>query len=143
MMTLSKKTHIRNYLISKKLPLDVLMEVTDHFEIQVESLQREEEISFDEAFKLTENIWQKDFRLTKKSFFFLWKSTCNCKGNSERNQQETPQKVFNDSFCTNVIAISYCKVYDERLLFYDQCSNLCFVRNINCDTDHRLCFFKN
>lgn len=93
MMTLSEKTHIRNYLISKKLPLDVLMEVTDHFEIQVESFQRDEEISFDEAFKLTENVWQKDFRLTKKSFFSFGKVPVIVK----EIQRETNKKLLKKS----------------------------------------------
>ena len=49
-MTELQLTEIRNYLLSKKLPIDILIEVNDHFVSQINDLQREENLSFEEAF---------------------------------------------------------------------------------------------
>ena len=48
-MTELQLTEIRNYLLSKKLPIDILIEVNDHFISQISDLQREENLSFEEA----------------------------------------------------------------------------------------------
>jgi hypothetical protein len=41
MITEPQLTEIRNYLLSKKLPIDILIEVNDHFVSQILDLQRE------------------------------------------------------------------------------------------------------
>ncbi|WP_313503972.1 hypothetical protein [Kaistella carnis] len=46
MISSTEQTQIRDYLIYKKLPIDILLEVQDHFENQIESLERENNISF-------------------------------------------------------------------------------------------------
>ena len=53
MLTELHHTEIRNYLLSKKLPIDILIEVNDHFVSQINDLQREENLSFEEAFEKT------------------------------------------------------------------------------------------
>jgi hypothetical protein len=40
MITEPQLTEIRNYLLSKKLPIDILIEVNDHFISQILDLQR-------------------------------------------------------------------------------------------------------
>ena len=40
MFTDSQLTEIRNYLLSKNLPIDILIEVNDHFISQISDLQR-------------------------------------------------------------------------------------------------------
>ncbi len=52
---------IRNYLFTKKLPIDVLMEVNDHFVSQILEMQNEGE-TFEEAFIKTKNAWRKDLK---------------------------------------------------------------------------------
>ena len=42
MLTETHLTEIRNYLLSKKLPIDILIEVNDHFISQISDLQKEE-----------------------------------------------------------------------------------------------------
>ena len=68
MFTETQLTEIRNYLLSKKLPIDILIEVNDHFISQITDLQREENLSFEEAFEKTKIIWEEEFKLTN-SFF--------------------------------------------------------------------------
>ena len=57
-------TEIRNYLLSKKLPIDILIEVNDHFVSQISDVQKEENLSFDEAFEKTKEYWKEEFRPT-------------------------------------------------------------------------------
>ena len=68
-MTESQLTEIRNYLLSKKLPIDILIEVNDHFISQINDLQREENLDFSEAFEKTKLKWDYEFILVKKNFF--------------------------------------------------------------------------
>ena len=54
---------IRNYLLTKKLPIDILIEVQDHFVSQILDLQWEENLSFEEAFEQTKLNWKKELHL--------------------------------------------------------------------------------
>jgi hypothetical protein len=65
----SQLTEIRNYLLSKKLPIDILIEVNDHFVSQINDLQREENLDFAEAFEKTKLKWDYEFILVRKNFF--------------------------------------------------------------------------
>jgi hypothetical protein len=61
-MTELQLTEIRNYLLSKKLPIDILIEVNDHFVSQISDLQKDENLSFDEAFEKTKLSWDKELK---------------------------------------------------------------------------------
>ena len=54
----SQLTQIRNYLLEKKLPIDILLEVQDHFVSQINDLQKEENLSFDDALEKTKKSWE-------------------------------------------------------------------------------------
>lgn len=54
----SQLTHIRNYLLEKKLPIDILLEVQDHFVSQINDLQKEENLPFDKALEKTKKSWE-------------------------------------------------------------------------------------
>jgi len=58
-----QESEIRNYLLSKKLPIDILIEVNDHFVSQISDLQREENLSFKDAFEKTKNDWKNELKL--------------------------------------------------------------------------------
>ena len=62
MITAPQLTEIRNYLLAKKLPIDILIEVNDHFVSQILDLQREENLSFEEAFEKTKLSWDKELK---------------------------------------------------------------------------------
>ena len=59
-MTERQLTEIRNYLLSKKLPIDILIEVNDHFVSQINDLQREENLSYEDAFEKTKENWKEE-----------------------------------------------------------------------------------
>ena len=64
MLSESQLSEIRNYLLSKKLPIDILIEVNDHFVSQIIDLQREENLSFEEAFEKTKENWKEELTLS-------------------------------------------------------------------------------
>lgn len=73
MITKSQKTEVRRYLESKKLPIDVIMEVEDHFTSQIESFQLQNHDTFYTAFYKTKLLWVKDFELVRKSWIAFGK----------------------------------------------------------------------
>ena len=60
MITEPQLTEIRNYLLSKKLPIDILIEVNDHFISQILDIQREENLGFEEAFEKVKENWKEE-----------------------------------------------------------------------------------
>lgn len=64
-MTESQLAEIRDYLLERKLPLDILLEVQDHFVSQIQDLINEKNLSFEEAFGRTKLMWRSEFRMTK------------------------------------------------------------------------------
>ena len=63
-MTETQLSEIRNYLLSKKLPIDILIEVNAHFISQITDLQREENLSFEEAFEKVKDDWKEELTLS-------------------------------------------------------------------------------
>ena len=59
-MTELQLIEIRNYLLAKKLPIDILIEVNDHFISQINDLQKEENLSFEEAFEKVKESWKEE-----------------------------------------------------------------------------------
>ena len=59
-MTEHQLPEIRNYLLAKKLPIDILIEVNDHFVSQILDIQREENLGFDEAFEKVKENWKEE-----------------------------------------------------------------------------------
>lgn len=62
-MNENQTIEIRNYLLSKKLPLDLLLEVQDHFLSQISHLEIEENLSFDEAFEKVKLSWKHELKM--------------------------------------------------------------------------------
>ena len=60
MITESQLTKIRNYLLAKKLPIDILIEVNDHFVSQILDIQKEENLGFEEAFEKVKESWKEE-----------------------------------------------------------------------------------
>lgn len=72
MISPEQHKEIVNYLFSKKLPLDLLVEVEDHMKEQIESLLDDGK-TFEDAFAETKQNWQKD--LSEKWMLFRGKRT--------------------------------------------------------------------
>lgn len=63
MITSNQRSEIRNYLLSKNLPIDILMEVEDHFVSQINDLVREKNLNFQEAFEKVKLTWKPELRM--------------------------------------------------------------------------------
>lgn len=59
---------ITEYLISKKMPLDILLEVKDHMAEQVLDIEQNQNVDFSTAFQETKKEWESDLEM-RRSFF--------------------------------------------------------------------------
>lgn len=64
-MTNEQKNEVRQYLLSKKLPLDILIEVEDHVINQLEEVLLRNKVSFEDAFMQVKGLWQEDLQTEK------------------------------------------------------------------------------
>ena len=74
-MTDLQEAQIRDYLLLKKLPIDILLEVNDHFIAQIKNLEIDEDLQFEEAFKIVKENWRNDLTLSWKGEFNVSNST--------------------------------------------------------------------
>ena len=63
-MTNEQKNEVKQYLLTKKLPIDLLMEVEDHFLSQINDKEAGGKMSFEEAFNSTIIAWHDDLKLS-------------------------------------------------------------------------------
>jgi hypothetical protein len=73
MITETQRTEIRQYLVTKNLPLDVIMEIEDHFVSQIENFEFDRNNTFEQAFYKTKLIWMGDFQMVWKSLISFGK----------------------------------------------------------------------
>jgi len=59
----SNEKKVWDYLLLKKLPIDVLIEVQDHFMSQITDLQKKRNVVFESAFEEAKNIWKPEFKM--------------------------------------------------------------------------------
>ena len=62
MINESQTQEITTYLLEQKLPLDILLEIQDHIISQISELEREENLSFEEAFVKAKDSWRSELR---------------------------------------------------------------------------------
>lgn len=95
MITELQLTEIRNYLLSKKLPIDILIEVNDHFVSQITDFQGEENLNFEEAFDKVKLSW-------KEELIPYWKGDWDLqdRNNLVRNLEKNIFKEINKKFLT-------------------------------------------
>lgn len=70
-MTKEQEHQIIQYLLDKRLSLDVASEIFDHMSFQVIDLMQAENISFDEAWLMTKRAWQKELSTTYDVMYSL------------------------------------------------------------------------
>ena len=107
-MTIEQKTEIRQYLLSKKLPVDLLMEVEDHFISQINEVQAEKKLSFDDAFNVKIISWYDDLKLS-------WDGNWSLEDTSVFIKKSTRQTLFSIFKKSAMIAVI---MYVIVVLFY-------------------------
>ncbi len=68
-MTAEQQTQIREYLLSKNLPIDFLPEIEDHFYSQVSKFMDNQNTSFATAFQQTKLLWAPELKMVRKAWF--------------------------------------------------------------------------
>ena len=114
MTSKDQQIQIHQYLLSKRLPIDILLEVQDHFQTQIEGHIQELNISFAEAFSLTQITWQKDFKLVQKSFLSFGKVPRIVKA----IQSEVSEKMIKKSIFI-AIAVFFFQLLSAKLMMKD------------------------
>ena len=122
MLSESQLTEIRNYLLSKKLPIDILIEVNDHFVSQISDLQREENLNFEEAFEKTKENWKEEFKTTVPFYVLANKDKRAITNFEKKIRQEENFSVLKTSslitlayFISYIIAVKFYKIDNQRL----------------------------
>lgn len=70
MISPEQRLEIEQFLMSKKLPLDILLEVKDHMILQIEDCMSNKNVSFEESFSKVEVMWRENFSLTTYWMFY-------------------------------------------------------------------------
>ncbi|MBW8359334.1 MAG: hypothetical protein K0M63_05970 [Weeksellaceae bacterium] len=65
MITAQQKIEIIEFLLSKKMSVDVIMEIHDHFCTHISEQMEKEDISFEKAFLNTQLSWKSDLKMMK------------------------------------------------------------------------------
>jgi len=110
---------IRNYLLSKNLPIDILIEVEDHFITQIVHILENEEIDFENAFYRVKVLWKKELSFPRYNIqfdlndttFFVKKITGNLLKTTLRNS-------FFYSFAVFTIILSVALFLNESAFGY-------------------------
>lgn len=105
MITPEQTREIREYLLSKRLPIDILMEVEDHFVNQINCLQQDG-LGFSEAFSQVQSSWLSDLKMTYDARYSLDDITQLAK-NITRTQQNRMLKKSALSGLAGA-ALAYC-----------------------------------
>ena len=63
MMTNSEEKQIARYLLDKRLPVDMMLEVKDHMILQINEIVEQENINFEDAFDKVKESWKSELKL--------------------------------------------------------------------------------
>lgn len=70
MITQTQENSITDYLVSKQLSVDILVEIRDHMINQIMDLELEEKLDFEEAFSKVKESWKGEFVPVNYWMFF-------------------------------------------------------------------------
>ncbi|MGG7440985.1 hypothetical protein ACQ7CU_23265 [Chryseobacterium arthrosphaerae] len=70
MITQAQENTITDYLVSKNLSLDLLVEIREHIIHQILDLQWDENLSFEKAFSKAKESWNGEFKMVNYWLFF-------------------------------------------------------------------------
>ncbi|PUB33413.1 hypothetical protein C8J95_1034 [Elizabethkingia sp. YR214] len=91
----NQEKKITDYLIEKRLPLDILLEVKDHMEDQIAVLESEQNLDFDEAFEQTKISWEKDLKMGFSLFSYKFRKITRLQNSiMMRNQLRIQKEVM-------------------------------------------------
>lgn len=113
MINKSQTAEIRNYLASKKLQLDLFLEVEDHFLSQISQLMKDKNIGFQEAFLQTKILWIGELRMVRASILSFKKITVIEKKIVDRSLN----RILLNSFLIVPFLIWFCVTLPYAVIF--------------------------
>lgn len=113
MITQDQTDEVRDYLLSKNLAIDLLIEIEDHFISQVEHLMTIKSKKFNSAFDEAKLSWSEEFEMVKKN-------NGNLVTILEKNiVQKENTKLFYNSFIASIFitlaCLSFTRLLDENI----------------------------
>lgn len=109
---------ITDYLIEKRLPLDILLEVKDHMADQVAALETEQNITFDNAFEQTKASWGKDLEMRFSFFSYKFRKITRLQNSIMMRNQLRIQKKSLLIMLAIFFVTSYFILYIPKLSMY-------------------------
>ncbi|MDE5439423.1 hypothetical protein KRE40_15145 [Elizabethkingia meningoseptica] len=109
---------ITTYLVDKKLPLDILLEVKDHMSDQVSALKSEKGLSFDEAFEQTKISWEQDLKMGFSFFSYKFRKITRLQHKITMQQQFRIQKKSILIMFAIFLVVSYSVLYTPEISTY-------------------------
>lgn len=120
-MTESQFAEIRDYLLTKKLPIDIVMEVNDHFVSQIQELMREENLSFEDSFTRTKELWADEFSLEIPFYILANRKDAGITKFESRIKRDAQWKNFRySSFVTSLLLLLFFLVLKNLEQSYHQ-----------------------
>ncbi|AJW63824.1 hypothetical protein VO54_02359 [Elizabethkingia miricola] len=127
---------IMDYLIEKRLPLDILLEVKDHMEDQITALETEQNLDFEEAFEQTKTSWEKDLKMRFSFFSYKFRKITRLQNSIMMSNQLRIQKkvmlIMLAIFFTTVFSAFYLPTVSKYifLIIYSTVALLGIVTSI-------------
>ena len=128
MITEAQNLEVQNYLIGKKLPLDVAIELQDHFISQIEIFQNSGNIGFTQAFLKTKILWKNELLFRKKSIFSFQKVTQFLYNLHDQQYKKLYKKAIIFSFLFCLLQFSTAFIFNED--YYYAVNALAFLAGI-------------
>lgn len=72
MITQAQKQEVHDFLHSRKIPVNVLIEMEDHFVSQIIDVQNEKNIGFNEAFIYVKDVWKDELKMKYSYWLHLY-----------------------------------------------------------------------
>lgn len=117
MISWEQENQITNYLMSKRLSSELLIEVKDHFILQISHLMEYEKMNFHEAFFVAATSWQKELEMARADFLSFRKIA--------RMEKGLIQSRFNMMMIrSGLLAVLFAVIFmlSDNIAFYIQVS---------------------
>lgn len=119
MMNEAQIWKVRNYLLSKNLPIDILIEVEDHFITQITQILQNEETDFENAFYKVKVLWEKELSFPKFNIQFdLNDTTFFVKKITGNLLKENLKTTFLYSLCVIIFVLIFAYFLNENSFGY-------------------------
>lgn len=119
MTTKEQDQIIIKYLLDKKLSIEVASEVYDHMIVQIDNLQHDENLSFDEAWMKTKDSWLADLKMSYDVRYSMDDiSEIMKKVTRKKWKREITQALPLTLFCVFLLTLLFASLPKEWIIFF-------------------------